>query len=685
MDYMHQLLAEEFRLRGCACPAEVTFRTDAALQKDRYIIAHEGSRVEITAQGKRGHIFGLGRLLRKTQITGGKAELVCNLSGDYAPRMPIRGHQIGYRGNNNTYDAWQPEQFKRYQLEMMLFGSNIAEHVPDEGGNTSPLMPIPPNEMLRHVSAYAQELDMDFGLWYPIDHRQPEAEAYNERERLFAELPRLDYVFIPGSDPGELPPDQLFARGAVYTRLLRQAHPEAKMWISAQMPHNAPEWPAQFVAELEKEPDWLEGVIMGPNHAFSPESLRRVTPSRYDTRLYPDFTHSLRCEYPVHYHLQDWHYSLAATMSRESVDPRPREFQMLHRQTRGYISGSVSYSEGVHDDVNKMLWTDMDWFGDGISLRESLEDYARLFLWGVPAGTAADGILMLEQNWDGDPADNAGIGHCLHLWETLVRDCPQMHGNWRFNLLLFRAKCDAYVRQKRLAELNAIARRDWDYTHPAHDLFPLAQVLFDQIGIQLDVAHFGGLRWERGCTLDTIDRPITDLPWLKQQHARGLLEQSLRRNNIAPDEFYFSFAHHDRGTLNCEQEGEFYLDFQGDRPENNGCFPTCLFQVFDHFTFKCRLGGFTPRQDYVLRVTWLRRGCQDSQAFCITANGREIYRGQPYGGTPDPEFDAAMLGHEFHTRSYPLPASVFENGCLVLEMSEPLRGIMLSEFWVLKA
>ncbi|MCL2495332.1 MAG: hypothetical protein FWE98_06725 [Oscillospiraceae bacterium] len=687
MVFLQQLLAEEFQRRGCECPVKVSFVEDASISnKERFIVVQNGDEITITAQGKRGHIFGLGRLLRKLEIVDGKARLVCDISGDFSPRKPIRGHQLGFRGNNNTYDAWTPAQFRRYELDMMFFGANAAEHVPDEGGNLSDLMPMMPNDLLPHVSAIAAELDMDIGLWYPIDHKQPEAEALAERERIFKSMPRLDYLFIPGSDPGDLPPDELFVRGGDYARLMKELHPGSKMWISAQMPHNSPWWPGQFKEELEKLPDWLDGVIMGPNHAFSTERCRRVTPARYDVRLYPDITHNVRCEYPVHYNLDDWHFALASTLSRESVNPRPREFQMLHRQTRGFVSGSVSYSEGVNDDVNKMVWTDLDWFGDGIELRETLEDYARLFLWGADPGRAADGILMLEMNWQGDPAENLGINLCLALWEDLLAKTPSLADNWRFNLLLFRAKCDAYVRQKRLFELDAIARADYDAQYPAGRelLFPLGKTLFEQIGIQLDVENFGGKAWERGCTLDTIDRPITDLPWLRRQRERGLLEQSLKRNEVGPDEFYFSFAHHARNTLACPQVGEFYLNFHGDRDSNDGSVPTCALQVFDNLLLRARLGGFAQGQDYKLRVTWFRPNLK-SDRYKITANGKLVFEGKISGGEADPAFDEAMLGPAYlQTRTYALPADVFETGCLALELSEPFSGVMLGEFWVIK-
>ena len=687
----YEILSEEFTLRGVACPVEASFKVDVSMPKDNFSIKLDGGKMTVTSQGLRGHIYGIGRLLRKIVIQDGKARLTCDISGDYAPEKPIRGHQLGFRGNNNTYDAWTPEQFHRYHLEMMFYGTNIAEHVPDEIGNTSELMPMSPNEMLVEVSKSCDKLDLDIGLWYPINDKQPVDEATAERERVFASLPRCDYLFIPGSDPGDLPPDGLFERGEEYAAIMRRHHPEAEMWISAQMPHESPWWPGQFKAELDKLPAWLDGVIMGPNHAFTTQNIRRAVPMQYDVRLYPDFTHNVRCEYPVHYldGRDDWHYALTSTLSRESVNPRPQEFATLHRNTRGFVSGSVSYSEGVHDDCNKVIWTDLDWFGDAISLRESLQDYARLFFWGVEPDLLADALLQLEYNWEGDPALNIGIDNCLALWEVLLARHPHMADNWRFNIHLFRARADAFVRQKRIFELDAIDRGDIDAQFPVTGrelLFPLGKTLFEQIGIQLDVENFKGKSWERGCTLDTIDRPVTDLPWLKKQKARGLLEQSLKRNTVAPDEYYFSFAKYRREVLSNRQEGEFYLNFHGDREISNGDYPTCVLQIFDNLNFKALLGGFKPETDYELKVTWFRQSDPNSVKFKMTANGHVIYEGKPYGGTPDRDFDAAMVGpgETFYTRSYDIPAAFFENGCLALEFSEPRVGVMLSEFWITK-
>ncbi|MDR2646840.1 MAG: hypothetical protein LBB67_01765 [Oscillospiraceae bacterium] len=697
---------------------DIIFAQSAGGGKDCYVITNEHTQnkiqIRFAAQSRRGFIYAVGMFLRNITVKGETIALVRDIAGSYAPRKSVRGHQLGYRGNNNTYDAWTPAQFRRYCLDLMFFGMNTVEHVPDEGNNESPLMRIPPNDLLIEASKICEELDLDLCIWYPINSCQPIDEAAAERKAIFASLPRLDAVFIPGADPGDLPPKELFARVTAYSALLKEAHPNATMWVSAQMPHNAPTWPAEFLKILQSEPEGLDGVIIGPNHAFGVEELRRACPARYAYRIYPDITHNVRCEYPVHYEENDWHYVWASTLSRESVNPRPREFRKLYQSTQAFLCGGVSYSEGVHDDANKFLWSDFDYFGTDYPLRRTLEDYARLFYRHSPADAVADGLLLLEQNWAYPPDENPVIAATLDRWAAIY-DADS--NNWRVVLHYFRALCDYYVSKRReieqkevdsiharlaaiqqlepkartqaLSRLEDDARAACKQNDPLRDrLFTLAQRLFDLIGIQLDVRHFGGKSWERGCTLDTIDQPITNLPFLlhqiklaKETDDADAIDFNMP-SRTEKEEFRVSFALDGLKTLGCQQEGEFYLDFQGDKPANDGTLPMSLLQVYDHFTLRARLGGFAAGEDYLLIVTYFKAPHPNAENYAITANGHTIYRGKSYGGTPR---DCPYLPKDYHAFAYPLPAGVFENGCLELFFSEPLAGIKISAFQVVKA
>lgn len=719
------LFSEEIALRVGSAPEVlqteegpcVSFVVDSSIAcKDSYRIALENGVVRLFANGIRGLVFAFSMFLRKITINGKEVKLIKDISGEYAPFMKIRGHQLGYRTTPNTYDAWVPEQYYRYYRDMMFFGTNMCEHILDDSEAVRNwLMKYDPDDMLMEASKLADELDMDVSLWYPNSSDTVE-ESARRRRAVFEKTPRLNVYFPPGGDPGSYDGDEFVQRVCAAGRAIKEVNPNAEVWPSAQKPHEFHNWAEPFMEEMNKLPEEIDGIITGPNWALPLDELRRQLPMRYPIRLYPDITHNVRCEYPVHYPHDDWHYALTNALSRESVNPRPVEYRRIHRLTRQYIVGSVSYSEGVHDDVNKMVWADMDYFGE-IPLRESLLDYARVFFWGAPAELIADGILGLEQNWIGDPAENGHIESTLRIFEEVLAKCPQLFDNWRFEMCLFRAKCDAIVKRRRLFELALLedakyyilrgdvqtaveilnTEFDDNYKTLRQDIEILAERLFHQIGLQLDVERYGTNSWERGATLDTIDLPVTDRAWflnriayandhLPEEERLSFLKKLIHRNTVSKDEYYFSFSEHGTEVLNDDQEGYIYYNFQGDRvPVNNGSIPMSMLKVFDNIKLKAKIGGFTAGCDYNLRVTFLNKSYPVFIHHYVKVNGQTVYDGKQFGGEADPKFDEEMLAPGFVTATYRIPAEWIQNGCIELEMGEPHMGVMMSEFWILKA
>ncbi|MBQ3497616.1 MAG: hypothetical protein IJA87_00660 [Clostridia bacterium] len=720
-EYARELFSEEIELRAGYKPFEggepcVDLVSDSSVgDKDTYIIEQDGSHIKITAQGIRGLIFGYSYFLRKCVFSSNKITLIRNIDGVYTPDKKIRGHQCGYRTIPNTYDAWGPDEYFRFYRDIMAFGCNTCEHIP--GGDKdekNPLMKYHPLELAAKASEYADKLDMDVSCWYPNKDEEDEETALAKRRKVFETMPRINAIFPPGGDPGEMDGDDFVKRCIAISKVLKSVKPNAEMWPSAQAPHSNITWPEDFMGEMEKLPDEITGVITGPNHAFLMDDLRRKLPAKYPIRFYPDITHNVRCEYPVHFDRDDWHYALASTLSRESINPRPTEYRLLHRLTRPYVVGSVSYSEGVNDDVNKAVWSDMDFFPD-VSLYDTLCDYARFFIWQADAKKIADAILGLERNWEGDPAENPHIEHTLQIIESELEKAPALINNWRFVMMLFRAKCDMLVRRRRQFELELInearcfaakgdfesARKelmtdyDGEYYALRASLGELADKLFEQIGMQLDVENYHASGWERGATLDTIDLPVTDRAWLLGRYEaadsmpegerEAFLERVFNRNKIGKGEYYYSFAEYGFGVLGERQKGEFYMDYQGDRPEvNNGSIPMCMLKAFDNYTFVCKLAGFEPDTDYKLRITYKKNKYDMFDSFYIKANGTDIYRGKFFGGEKDEQFESEMLNDRFTCAVYDLPASVFENGCVALEIGEEHVGVVLSEFKIYK-
>ena len=716
------IFCEEISIRTGKAPeaaaneadAAFVFRTVAEMKKDDYSLRICNGTCEFEASGIRGFIFSIGMFLRKCVKSGDSLALCEDITGFYSPDKRIRGHQIGYRTTPNTYDAWSYDDYRRYYLDMMFFGTNTVEHIPYERGvsKRNRLMKYDEEEFIAEAARMADEYDLDVSVWHPNNDGETVDEAAERRKKLYSTMPRLDVVFPPGGDPGDFEADEFVERCKAISKALKEVHPNAQMWPSAQQPHSVPTWGVDFIEELEKLPDEIDGVIMGPNHAFPLDVLRRKVPSKYPIRLYPDITHNVRCEYPVHFDRDDWHFALTTGLSRECTNPRPREYRHIHRLTRGYVVGSVSYSEGVTDDVNKMVWADMDFFPD-CELRTSLLDYCRLFFYGADCEKLADAIFALELNWQCDPAENAMIEPTLRMYKELAADYPFLNSNWRFLQLLLRAKCDWVLRTRRIFELGLIksAKREItngnlakaeeilnsgfsaEYINERNDITALAKTLFDLIGLQMDIENYCADNWERGAILETIDLPITDRKWLllKLEAAKqktdpvAFMQRIVNRNKIDGDEYYFSVALNGLEECGAAQSGEIYMNFQGDRPNvNTGEMPVCMFKVFDNLTFKAKIGGLTADCDYRLRVTYQDKKMPLLNSHTITVNGKIIYKGAQFGGESDPEFDADMLSPGFVTASYVIPKNAICNGCIDLEMSEPVMGVIFSEFSITK-
>ena len=503
-----------------------------------------GTVVDIVGADGRGTIFGVGHFLRKMDWAPERVALPTGFEVQTSPQYAIRGHQLGYRPTNNTCDAWTPEQFEQYIRELAFFGANAVENIPFPWDGTNDLMPIDRREMNRRMSEICDKYDVDYWVWTPANYDlgDPEvrAEALQRSEDFYRNTPRLDDVLIPGADPGDNHPSLVIPFAEELAALLHRHHPDAGMWISMQ--GYVGEKAEYFCNYLrENRPTWLAGVVAGPQ-AYRAVEVRKMVPAEYPVRQYPDLTHTVRCQYPVPW----WDLTWELTHGREASNPRPVDYaEIIRLQTPGTV-GFLGYSDGVHDDVNKVIWSALSW-DLGWDTRDILVDYARVFLGPAVAERAAAGIRAFEQAWQGSALDNATIEATLLFWQQLEAEVPELGENWRWNQALLRANYDAYVYHRRRYELELerdaidalagaseigaeaamqeaaaiLARAETQPTEPAlrARVEELCETLNRQIGLQTSIEKYGGRR-ERGNVLDDIDRPLNDRRWLEVEFAR---------------------------------------------------------------------------------------------------------------------------------------------------------------------
>src|SRR5580698_6846635 len=71
----------------------------------------------VSGADDRGAVFGTGYLLRQFHMSRQKLELDANLKITTAPKVAIRGQQLGYRPKTNAYDGWSVPMWEQYIRE----------------------------------------------------------------------------------------------------------------------------------------------------------------------------------------------------------------------------------------------------------------------------------------------------------------------------------------------------------------------------------------------------------------------------------------------------------------------------------------------------------------------------------------------------------------------------------------
>ena len=145
------------------------------------------------------------------------------------------------------------------------------------------------------------------------------------------------------------------------------------MWMSPQSFDRSDM--EDFYDLMAAEPEWLGGIAAGPQIPDDLDVMRERLPALYPLRRYPDITHSLRSQYPVH----EWDLGYALTQHREVINPRPLAQTAIFRRYAETAIGFIAYSEGIHDDVNKALWSALGW-DPGTDPYDTLRRFSRYFI-----------------------------------------------------------------------------------------------------------------------------------------------------------------------------------------------------------------------------------------------------------------------------------------------------------------
>lgn len=690
------------------------------------LLAKESPRRAVLIAGKdpRGVFYGVGGFLRKMHWASGTVGLGRDTNLVSTPHYAMRGHQLGYRPKTNAYDAWTAAQFDQYIRELALFGANSIELIPPVSDDdfTSRHMKIPAIDMMVHMVNSIDSYGLDVWIWYPNvghDYSSPEGikKELAERDEVLGKLSRVDALLVPGGDPGELHPDDFFPWMERMSKVVERHHPKAKIWVAPQAFQPTREWLSTFYRYVNEKPSWLGGVVFGPWIKTPLAEMRAIVDKSLPLRRYPDITHSVACQYPV----RDWDLAFGITLHRECYNPRPVAMKVIHNALDEYALGSITYTEGINDDVNKFVWGDQDWDPERSAI-ETMRDYCRFFISSEYADALAQGYMAQERNWEGPLIANTSVDVTLQQWQQIEKALPEFsRGQYRFEMGLLRAYYDAYVRRRlvyetelemqakdvlRLAADNgarvsldkatSILRRAKDEPVAVDyrkKCDALTDSLFEKIGSQLTVAKHGAQYRQRGAFMDGIDEPLNNGAWmvkefkeirqLKDEATRlAAIDGILNRANPGPGGFYDNMGAlgsarrivnlvkwaADPGTLSSPR---IAYSYEIDRPEDLDAplaWKNAVAVIYET-PLTLAYENLDPSATYSLRVTHTGR----KGKFKLVADGVH---------TIQERIDA----WEPPTQSFEIPHAATADGRLVLTWTcgEGERGSHVSEIWLVR-
>lgn len=688
-----------------------------------------GPVVSVLGADARGCMFGTGRLLRELRFSAGRIEAPLLVTST-APAQRLRGHQLGWRPVSNTYDRWGLKEYEQYLRDLVVWGTNAIELIPEEPGTDS-ARNIEFNARLANL---IHSYGLQVWLWYPMDDRVPPGLQgdgltagqnacpsrvagrrfiLDRRRELFRRIKHIDAVFIPGGDPGGCECERcqpwertLLPLAEEVSTLLRKSHPGAQVWLSNQG-FDAPE-NRHFYGWLQSEqPRWLTGLVYAPWAHETPASMRARTPARYPIRFYPDITHTVRCQFPS----RDWDQAFALTLDREPPIYRAAEHAQIARLYQPLTCGALTYSDGVNDDLNKVIWSARLW-DPQVEVNSVLRGYSRYYLGQAYTEDGADGLRMLERNGAGSLRENASVRNTFEHWKQLEQGAsPELRSNWRFAMALLRAYYDRYV-QLRLAHDTALERAAYQALEAGDSqaaitralglldeepfrelqlrarLLDLGQLLHDRIGMQLSVSRWGASGEERGAILDHLDRPLSNVEWLRaellrlraagpQERAEGI-RRVLHWEDPGPGGFYDDLGNPSRQPHLVRAKGweedpgylesprtDFRIPLRNGRQSWNN-YAEALYDQ----PITLRYERLDPQAEYVVRATYSGRY---RPTMTLTANGTYPVHGAVATQEP-PE-----------TREWPIPRAATAGGNLTLTWKcLSGRGAQVSEVWLIR-
>ncbi len=471
------------------CDARVAPQGEAPLTVELAIepgIGAEGYKIADDAKGTlriigndgRGLLYGVGQFLHTSTYDSQGFFTPGSWRGVSVPQMPVRGIYLATHFAN-FYQVAPIEEVTRYMEELSLWGTNsflvwfgIDEFdrindpkaqamlvrlrallkivkdlglnaslgcVANDGYKNSPMELRADDSTVDHVGYHTRNGKRIYNLGPELCPSKPgvpelELRYCEEKFEAFKSI-GLDYWFIWPYDNGGCTCSKCAPWGAngylrmaePSARAYRRAFPKGKVILSTwdfDLMGDG-DWAGLAAKFNAKKPDWVDYLMVDfGGEEFPRYPLEHGVPGGFPMLNFPEI--SMWGQGP-------W--------GGYGANPFPGRLQKRWDEIKDKLSGGFPYSEGVYEDLNKVICAQFYWKSDRPAL-ETVKEYVASEFSPEVVDDVVSAVKIFEKNHKREEIGESAITAFQLMKQADAKLSPQARASWRWRLLYIRAMFD---------------------------------------------------------------------------------------------------------------------------------------------------------------------------------------------------------------------------------------------------
>jgi hypothetical protein len=212
-------------------------------------------------------------------------------------------------------------------------------------------------------------------------------------------------------------------------RAYRRAFPKGKVilstWFFDRWTYG--EWAGIAAKFNAKKPDWVDYIMADNFEDYPRYPLDKGVPGGLPLLNFPEI--SMWGHYP-------W--------GGYGANPLPGRIQGRWDQTKTKLSGGFPYSEGIYEDLNKVICAQLYWKADHPAM-ETVKEYAAFEFSPEVADDIVSVVKVFEKNHMRDQVGESAVRAYQLVQQIDAKLVPQVRRSWRWRMFCIRATIDQEI------------------------------------------------------------------------------------------------------------------------------------------------------------------------------------------------------------------------------------------------